>query len=95
LSKTFLEVFHEIKSDILDFARETLIGLEKDFYDVIVSDCDIPLNNIFSTIYYVIQAEILFNLIVTLYIFVIPLLVHHCLSDLGIYFRILDYRDSG
>ncbi len=42
LSKTFLEVFHEIKSDIVNSAKEALTKLEKDSYDVIVSDYDIP-----------------------------------------------------
>ncbi len=41
LSKTFLEVFHEIKSDNVNSAKEALTKLEKDSYDVIVSDYDI------------------------------------------------------
>jgi CheY-like chemotaxis protein len=42
LSKTFLEVFHGITSDIVNSAKEALTKLEKDLYDVIVSDYDIP-----------------------------------------------------
>jgi CheY-like chemotaxis protein len=42
LSKTFLEVFHDINSDTVESAREALNRLEKDSYDVIVSDYDMP-----------------------------------------------------
>ena len=42
LSKTFLEVFHGITSDTVNSAREALAKLEKDSYDVIVSDYDMP-----------------------------------------------------
>ena len=45
LSKTFLEVFHDIPSDTVDSAREALKMLEKDSYDVIVSDYDMPFMN--------------------------------------------------
>ncbi|AKB18489.1 MULTISPECIES: response regulator [unclassified Methanosarcina] len=45
LSKTFLEVFHNIPSDTVDSAREALKMLEKDSYDVIVSDYDMPVMN--------------------------------------------------
>ena len=45
LSKTFLEVFHDIPSDTVDSAREALKMLEKDSYDVIVSDYDMPSMN--------------------------------------------------
>ena len=45
LSKTFLEVFHDIPSDTVDSAREALSMLEKDSYDVIVSDYDMPVMN--------------------------------------------------
>ena len=41
LSKIFLEVFHGITSDIANSAKEALTKLEKDSYDVIVSDYDI------------------------------------------------------
>ncbi|AKB44617.1 response regulator [Methanosarcina vacuolata] len=43
LSKTFLEVFHDISSDTVDSAREALQRLEKNSYDVVVSDYDMPL----------------------------------------------------
>jgi len=43
LSKTFLEVFHDITSDTVDSAREALQRLEKNSYDVVVSDYDMPL----------------------------------------------------
>ena len=43
LSKTFLEVFHDINSDTVDSAREALQRLEKNSYDVVVSDYDMPL----------------------------------------------------
>ncbi|MGB9938607.1 response regulator [Methanosarcina sp.] len=42
LSKTFLEVFHDITSDTVNSAREALQKLEKDSYDVVVSDYDMP-----------------------------------------------------
>ena len=45
LSKTFLEVFHDIPSDTVDSAREAFKMLEKDSYDVIVSDYDMPAMN--------------------------------------------------
>lgn len=45
LSKTFLEVFHNIPSDTVDSAREALKMLEKVSYDVIVSDYDMPVMN--------------------------------------------------
>lgn len=42
LSKTFLEIFHDITSDTVESAREALKKLEKDSYDVIVSDYNMP-----------------------------------------------------
>jgi CheY-like chemotaxis protein len=42
LSKTFLEVFHNIPSDTADSAGEALKRLEKDSYDVVVSDYAMP-----------------------------------------------------
>ena len=42
LSKAFLEVFHDITSDTVDSAREALLKLEEDSYDVVVSDYDMP-----------------------------------------------------
>jgi CheY-like chemotaxis protein len=42
LSQTFLEVFHHIASDTVDSAREALQKLEKDSYDVVISDYDMP-----------------------------------------------------
>lgn len=42
LSKTFLEVFHDIASDTVDSAGEALHKLEKDSYDVVISDYDMP-----------------------------------------------------
>ncbi len=42
LSKTFLEVFHGITANSVNSAREALTKLEKDSYDVIVSDYDMP-----------------------------------------------------
>jgi len=45
ISKTFLEVFHNIPSDTVGSAREALKMLEKDSYDVIVSDYDMPVMN--------------------------------------------------
>lgn len=43
LSKTFLEVFHDITSDTVNSAREALQRLENYSYDVVVSDYDMPL----------------------------------------------------
>lgn len=45
LSKTFLEVFHHIPSDTVESAGEALSMLEKDSYDVIISDYDMPVMN--------------------------------------------------
>lgn len=45
LSKTFLEVFHDIVSDTVDSAGGALQLLEKESYDVVVSDYDMPLMN--------------------------------------------------
>jgi len=45
ISKTFLEVFHNIDSDTVGSAGEALNMLEKDSYDVIVSDYDMPVMN--------------------------------------------------
>lgn len=45
LSKTFLEVFYDIASDTVDSAGEALQKLEKDFYDVVISDYDMPIMN--------------------------------------------------
>jgi len=42
LSKTFLEIFHNINSDTVDSAGEAINKLQKDSYDVIVSDYDMP-----------------------------------------------------
>jgi DNA-binding NtrC family response regulator len=42
LSKTFLEMFHDINSDTVDSAGEAINKLQKDAYDVIVSDYDMP-----------------------------------------------------
>ncbi len=42
LSQTFLEVFHHIAADTVDSAREALQKLEKDSYDVVISDYDMP-----------------------------------------------------
>jgi CheY-like chemotaxis protein len=42
LSKTFLEVFHGITSDNVNSAREALTKLEKNSYDAIISDYDMP-----------------------------------------------------
>jgi len=42
LSKNFLELFHKITSDTVNSASEALTKLEKDSYDVIVSDYDMP-----------------------------------------------------
>lgn len=43
LSQTFLEVFHNISSDTVNSAGEALQKLEKDSYDVVISDYDMPL----------------------------------------------------
>ncbi len=45
LSKTFLEVFHNIFSDTVDSAGEALKKLENEPYDVVVSDYDMPFMN--------------------------------------------------
>ena len=42
LSKTFLEIFNDITSDTVESAGEALKKLEKDSYDVIVSDYNMP-----------------------------------------------------
>lgn len=42
LSKTFLEVFHDIASDTVDSAMEALHRLDNDSYDVVISDYDMP-----------------------------------------------------
>lgn len=42
LSKTFLEVFHDINSDTVESAGEALEKLEQDSYDVVVADYDMP-----------------------------------------------------
>jgi CheY-like chemotaxis protein len=42
LSKTFLEVFHDITSDTVNSAREALQSLEENSYDVVISDYDMP-----------------------------------------------------
>jgi CheY-like chemotaxis protein len=42
LSKTFLEVFHDITSDTVNSAREALQRLEINSYDVVISDYDMP-----------------------------------------------------
>lgn len=42
LSKAFLEVFHDITSDTANSAGEALKRLEKNSYDVVVSDYDMP-----------------------------------------------------
>ncbi|AKB12138.1 MAG: response regulator [Methanosarcina thermophila] len=43
LSKTFLELFHNIKSDTVNSAQEALERLENESYDVVVSDYDMPI----------------------------------------------------
>ncbi|MGV8078234.1 MAG: response regulator [Methanosarcina sp.] len=45
ISKIFLEIFHNIPSDTVDSAREALNMLEKESYDAIVSDYDMPVMN--------------------------------------------------
>lgn len=42
LSKTFLEVFHDISSDTVESAGKALEKLEEDSYDVVVADYDMP-----------------------------------------------------
>lgn len=42
LSKTFLEVFHDINSDTVESAGKALEKLEEDSYDVVVADYDMP-----------------------------------------------------
>ncbi|AAM06240.1 TPA: response regulator [Methanosarcina acetivorans] len=42
LSKTFLEVFHDINSDTVESARQALEKLDELSYDVVVSDYDMP-----------------------------------------------------
>jgi CheY-like chemotaxis protein len=42
ISKTFLEVFYDIISDTVESAGEALEKLEKDSYDVVVADYDMP-----------------------------------------------------
>ena len=43
LSKTFLELLHDITSDTVNSAQEALERLENDSYDVVVSDYDMPI----------------------------------------------------
>ncbi|AKB78033.1 Response regulator receiver [Methanosarcina horonobensis HB-1 = JCM 15518] len=42
LSKTFLEVFHDINSDTVESAGQALEKLDELSYDVVVSDYDMP-----------------------------------------------------
>jgi CheY-like chemotaxis protein len=42
LSKTFLEVFHDINSDTVESAGQALEKLNELSYDVVVSDYDMP-----------------------------------------------------
>lgn len=42
LSKTFLEIFHDINSDTVESAGEALEKLEEDSYDVVIADYDMP-----------------------------------------------------
>ncbi len=42
LSKTFLEVFHDINSDTVESAGKALEKLDERSYDVVVSDYDMP-----------------------------------------------------
>jgi DNA-binding NarL/FixJ family response regulator len=42
MSKTFLEVFHDINSETVESAEKALEKLEEDSYDVVVSDYDMP-----------------------------------------------------
>jgi CheY-like chemotaxis protein len=43
LSKTFLELYYNIRSDTVNSAGEALLRLKKESYDVVVSDYDMPL----------------------------------------------------
>ncbi len=43
LSKTFLEIFHDIASDTVNSVMEALQRLDNDSYDVVISDYDMPL----------------------------------------------------
>jgi CheY-like chemotaxis protein len=43
LSQTFLETFYNIESDVVNSAGEALCKLNKELYDVVVSDYDMPL----------------------------------------------------
>lgn len=45
ISKIFLETFHNIPSDTVNSAREALNMLEKESYDAIVSDYNMPVMN--------------------------------------------------
>jgi CheY-like chemotaxis protein len=42
LSKTFLEIFHEINSDTVESAGEALEKLKEYSYDAVVADYDMP-----------------------------------------------------
>jgi CheY-like chemotaxis protein len=42
LSKTFLEIFHDIASDTVNSVMEALQRLDNDSYDVVISDYDMP-----------------------------------------------------
>ena len=42
LSKTFLEVFHDINTDTVESAGKALEKLEKDSYDVVIADYNMP-----------------------------------------------------
>ena len=42
LSKTFLEVFYDITSDIVESAGKALEKLQEESYDVVVADYDMP-----------------------------------------------------
>jgi CheY-like chemotaxis protein len=42
LSKTFLEIFHDINSDTVESAGKALEKLEENSYDVVVADYDMP-----------------------------------------------------
>jgi CheY-like chemotaxis protein len=43
LSQTFLEVFYNIVSDTVESAGKAIEKLEKDSYDVVIADYDMPL----------------------------------------------------
>lgn len=43
LSQTFLETFYNIESDVVNSAGEALYKLNKELYDVVVSDYEMPL----------------------------------------------------